>query len=713
MAAGGKLEVEFRLRGGGKPHWLAASGHVFLGADGRPERIAGVLRDATSVKDAEAERERLERALAQAHEGARVFEERYRVLFEDNPNPMLIFDVQSLSILAANEAAQRYYGYTRQEMTGMTIDRLQTPESLPLLHRSSAMNEKYRRKIGRHRRKDGSVVDVEVTSHALRFEGRTARLVLVRDVTESLALQRRTTVQYATARILSESSTLDEALRRVNQAVCGILGWSAGLAWRLDLSSDTLRLANLWMRSPSQAERFEQLCRKISYARGSGLPGRVLKTGCALASGDVAKGPAWRRAPHAARQGFRSQLAVPIAGRDVAFGVLEYFSDEAVTVDEKVVELLETLGRQIGQFIERKRAEESLKREQAQRQEIFDIMPAMIWFKDTENRIVSCNKAAAESLDMTPQEMAGRSVYELYPEDGASYYQHDLDVIKTGKPKLGIIEQLPMAGGERRWVQTDKIPRRNEAGDITGVLVSSFDITERKKIEDVLRESERAQRDFVANVSHEFRTPVAAIRGFAETLRAGALEDRRNRLRFVRIIERHAERLGRLVEELLTISALDSGVARKRLAPIRLGPFVQDYARSIATIARHRKVKIKLDVPEGIVVVADELQLIQALENLVGNAIKYNRPGGWVQVGARVRGAAAHVTVADNGIGISPADLPRVFDRFFKVEKASSGNSGLGLNIVKKIVESHGGRIWAHSRLHKGSTFHFTLPLRR
>ena len=335
----------------------------------------------------------------------------------------------------------------------------------------------------------------------------------------------------------------------------------------------------------------------------------------------------------------------------------------------------------------------------------------MIWFKDRDNRILRCNRAAAQTLGLRVEDVQGKRAEELYPEEAEAYLKEDREVIESGRPKLGVIEPLALFDGTKRWVQTDRIPHRNAAGEIVGVIVFALDVTERKRAEDVLREGEMTQREFVANVSHEFRTPVAAIKGFAETLRLGGLEDRQNRSRFVRIIENHANRLQWLIEELLTLSSLESGVVKLRLEPIGLADFVLEYAGSVQPLTRRAGVELRWRIPSSLRVLADQGYFLQVLENLIGNAIKYNRKGGWVRIEAARLCGFVELVVRDNGIGISPTHLPRIFDRFYRVNKgAASGATGLGLHIVRKIIEAHGGVIWAESKLGRGSAFRVRLP---
>jgi two-component system phosphate regulon sensor histidine kinase PhoR len=351
--------------------------------------------------------------------------------------------------------------------------------------------------------------------------------------------------------------------------------------------------------------------------------------------------------------------------------------------------------------------ERALRREQRELQLVLDAVPALVWYKDLENRVLRCNEAVARALGLRTSEVEGRDVEQLYPGRGAKFHADDREVIASGRPKLGILETIDTTAG-RRWLETDKFPQRDESGRIIGLIVFSKDVTERRRAEEVLRRSERLQREFVAHVSHEFRTPVSAIKGFAETLRKGGLGDRKNRGAFVRIIERHADRLSWLIEDLLALSALDAGEAKLKLEPVALAGFLADYVKSVGSLTRAGDIRVALKIPPGLIARADRPRLLQIVENLMGNAIKYGRRGGWIKVSARAAGRWIEVEVADDGRGIPRAKLPRIFEPFFKAENMNAG-TGLGLHIVKKIVEAHGGKVWAVSAVGRGSSFFFTV----
>ncbi|MCX5794218.1 MAG: ATP-binding protein [Elusimicrobia bacterium] len=252
--------------------------------------------------------------------------------------------------------------------------------------------------------------------------------------------------------------------------------------------------------------------------------------------------------------------------------------------------------------------------------------------------------------------------------------------------------------------------------DEIGRLGRSLDQLAEKVQKDLaaLRRSETVRKDFTANVSHELRTPLAAIKAFAETLRGGAAEDPDHRMEFLEEIERNADRMTRLVDDLLTLSALDSGARPPAAESVDLMRLAAEVTATLKPLAGRKELGLRLepfrDVPP---VRGDRGQLKQVLTNLLDNAIKFTPEKGLVRVSAACAEGRVTVAVQDTGIGIPAEDLPRIFERFYRVDKARSrelGGTGLGLAIVKHIVEAHGGSVAVESRPGEGSTFRVSLP---
>lgn len=378
---------------------------------------------------------------------------------------------------------------------------------------------------------------------------------------------------------------------------------------------------------------------------------------------------------------------------------------------ERVEARLEIMRLHAGSGLQRLRVKAALRRNETEQALILDTVRAMIWFKDASNRILRCNRAAAQWAGKTPEQIEGRKVEEIFPAARArAYHENDLSVIAAGKPRIGDLEEIRMRGGAKRWVQRDTIPYHDERGGIIGVVIIAVDVTALKRAEDLAAAKERAEREFLANVSHEFRTPVAAIKGFAQTLRLGAWKDARDREQFFRIIESNADRLDGLVGDLITLSAIE-GSSPPKPAAIELKPLTLECSRKIEPQARRKGVVLTVSVPSGLRAKVAPMHLSQALEHLLDNAVKFTPPGGAVRIRARGWGKKTKIWVEDSGIGIPQAELPRVFDRFFRVAKgAAAGNPGLGLHVVKKLVESYGGRVSVESRLARGSSFCVALP---
>jgi two-component system phosphate regulon sensor histidine kinase PhoR len=242
----------------------------------------------------------------------------------------------------------------------------------------------------------------------------------------------------------------------------------------------------------------------------------------------------------------------------------------------------------------------------------------------------------------------------------------------------------------------------------TGAVVVLHDITE-------LRRLERARRDFVANVSHEFRTPLTAIQGFAETLLAGAAEDSKDRVRFLEIICNNAIRLGRLTEDLLKLSRIEAGKMQFEFRPIAVPDLLEPCMEITGLKAQEKNLKLdakyELDLPNAL---GDPASLQEVLLNLLDNALCYTLPGGSVSVRASLRADKIVIAVSDTGVGIPKAEQERIFERFYRVDPARSrelGGTGLGLSIAKHLVESNNGQIEVESEVGRGSTFSVLLPI--
>jgi two-component system phosphate regulon sensor histidine kinase PhoR len=309
-----------------------------------------------------------------------------------------------------------------------------------------------------------------------------------------------------------------------------------------------------------------------------------------------------------------------------------------------------------------------------------------------------------------------RAIFRLGPRLGEG--KPFLEVIRNAD-LFDLIKACREAGGEmvsRELTLTTPVERVLQVhalsvhlgGEGSGVLMVLHDVTE-------LRHLERVRTEFVANVSHELRTPLTAIRGYLETLLEGALEQREQARKFLEIVFRHTGRLSRLLDDLLDLSNIELGKVALRVEPTDLREVLESVLTIIRPHAEGRGVMLSAgfgtDLPA---VSADRDRLAQILINLLDNAVKFTPPNGRVTVGATNRGETAEVFISDTGVGIPSTDLPRITERFYRVDKARSrelGGTGLGLAIVKHLVQAHGGELRIESELNHGTTVRFTLPV--
>ncbi len=320
---------------------------------------------------------------------------------------------------------------------------------------------------------------------------------------------------------------------------------------------------------------------------------------------------------------------------------------------------------------------------------------------DTGGRIRLANITVRRQFNL-PETVVGRTVMEAFRNQSLQ------EIITQALANDQVnARELSFYGEEERVFDVNGACLRGREDVRTGVVVVFHDITRIKQLENV-------RKEFVANVSHELRTPLSIIKGYVETLLDEQPPDEETARQFLQTIEKHSLRLEALIDDLLSISELESQQARLELKPVSLPATVEAVVEELKQRAQERSMTVALELPGTIPAVrADAQRLHQVLFNLLDNAIKYTQTGGRVTVTAKEANGEVEVCVRDNGTGIAPEHLPRIFERFYRADKGRSremGGTGLGLSIVKHIVLAHGGRVWAESQLEKGSAFYFTVP---
>jgi two-component system phosphate regulon sensor histidine kinase PhoR len=281
------------------------------------------------------------------------------------------------------------------------------------------------------------------------------------------------------------------------------------------------------------------------------------------------------------------------------------------------------------------------------------------------------------------------------------------ETLRTGERMQSEFTLTDSKTNAERHVEVSAVPLKDDMDLISGAVILFHDITQLKRVDQI-------RRDFVANVSHELRTPLSILRGYIETLLDNPKTSREELARILQIMERHSKRLGLLVDDLLSLAQLESSSANLEIGEVQLSELFENVLRDWKERLAGKHLRLIVDLPPDIPPIhADETRLQEVLYNLLENAVKYSRENGEIRLQAARRGPEIVISVGDNGIGISRDDLPRVFERFYRADKARSrelGGTGLGLAIVKHIAQLHGGRVEAESEPGRGTTVRVFLP---
>lgn len=335
------------------------------------------------------------------------------------------------------------------------------------------------------------------------------------------------------------------------------------------------------------------------------------------------------------------------------------------------------------------------------RDAVFDAMAEGVMLCDMSGKVVFMNRTIRQLFRIPEKVPDSITLLEaLRLHEVHEVFERTLNNGRT----MGV--ELNPTTLESRHLMLNAVVVHNASGKPEGVLLIFHDFTR-------LKELESARRDFVANVSHELRTPLSMIKGFVETVIDHPEMDKETLINFLGKVQKHSDRLALLIEDLLTISKLESGQATVNLRQLRLCLEISRVVGDLQRSAEKKDIELSYAVAKDLFVKADADLLEQILLNLIDNAVKYGKPGGKVEVRALRNGAEqVCVSITDDGPGIPPEATDRIFERFFRVDKARSraqGGTGLGLSIVKHIAQTLGGRVWVESELGRGSTFFFTL----
>ncbi len=320
---------------------------------------------------------------------------------------------------------------------------------------------------------------------------------------------------------------------------------------------------------------------------------------------------------------------------------------------------------------------------------------------DKSEKIILFNSAIKRMLNIEENIVLGKLFWEVVRNNEIHAILKEAINKKTLQKK-----ELTLYYPTEKIFQIHALPIKDK-DNISGAVAVLHDITELKKLE-------KMRIDFVANVSHELRTPLTSIKGSIETLMNGAIDDKLNNRRFLNIIEKHTQRLNHLINDIIELSCIESGDIKLNFQPLNIKEIIDMVILNFQEAMTKKNLTVTINLPNAMPLIkADAKKIEQVFDNLIDNAIKHTDQGGSISVNADLKDEIISIALSDTGEGISEQDIPRIFERFYRIDSARSrkeGGTGLGLSIIKHIVLSHGGTVSVKSELNKGSTFFITLP---
>jgi PAS domain S-box-containing protein len=543
----------------------------------------------------------------------------------------------------------------------------------------------------------------------------------VMDVTERRHAEHRLLVQHRVTRILAEAATVEEAIPKILEMIGEWPGWDLGALWQNDRHAGVLRCAELWRTPSLEAAQFEAVTRTSTFSPGRGLPGRVWASGAPAYIADVTRDPNFPRADIAAREGLHGAFAFPILlGREV-LGVIEFFSRDVWQADPNLLDMMATIGRQIGQFTERAAAVNELHLRVNMLQQI----PVAAWSVTPDGTPDIVNQLWYEYTGQTPDFVNSHPeawMATLHPEDRDRASQSYWDGIRSGRGFTMEARFLRARDGTYRWHLNRAVPVRDAEGNLLRLVGTSTDVHDWRQAQEALRNTQTefahmtrvmTMGELTASIAHEVNQPLGAM---VTSAAAGArwLATKPPQMdKARRALERIANDGKRAAEVIRRIRAL-----MKRQAPRKEWVDLNETILEVIALAQYqlRRSAILLETRLGHhlpLVRGDRVQLQQVLLNLIINAIEAmsgikERPRELTIVSSSGGPDTVSVEVRDSGTGLDPAHAPHLFEPFYTTK---AEGLGIGLSISLSIVEAHGGRLSAAANVPHGTVFLFSLPV--
>ncbi len=540
---------------------------------------------------------------------------------------------------------------------------------------------------------------------------RQAATDLERHVDESRRAGQRLAVRDAVTRTLAESCSLLEAAPAILRTMCETLGWQMGALWTVEPHVDLLRCVEAWHSPSASMPEFEAATRRRTFSRGVGMPGRVWASGEPAWIPDVTTDDNFPRAGIAAAEGLRASLGFPIAVGQQVVGVMEFFSQEIRQPDQALLEMLGALGSQIGQFVDRKRAEQELDR-------YFTLSLDMLCIVSYAGYFVRLNRAWEHTLGFSVAELMASPLFDfVHPDDRAATLA-EMEKLMQGEDTISFENRYRAKDGTYRWMLWNATPFAQQQV----IYAAARDITERKhdevnirRLKEEAESANRAKSEFLARMSHEIRTPLNVVIGMGDVLERTALNTEQRQ--YVRVFQKAGTNLLTLINDLLDLSKVESGRMSLEEIDFDLAGVTDGVVEIMSMRSQQKGIELRSEIAPDVPskMRGDPDRLRQVLINLVGNALKFTAKG---RVQMRVESdpcdsspGALRFSVADSGIGIPPEKLSLIFEAFTQADASTTrhyGGTGLGLAISKRLVELMKGRIWAESKPGSGATFYFT-----
>ena len=647
-------------------------------------------------------------------------------LIEALPIPVF-FKARDGKHLGANRAWETYFGVNREAFIGKTVQELfsSAPEAAA---KHQAEDEYLWRNPGTRSYELAVPVQDGSYRHTLNYkatftdaDGGIAGLIgAIVDITDRKRAERRQAIEHRVARILSESATVSSAMPGVLAAFCETLGWACGARWSLDAKAGGFRCEETWWSlDDADVAAFLAASRKTTYQPGqAGFIRRVLGTGEPVWIVDVSAEKSFLRGKEAAAAGLRSAFALPIRLGDQILGALEFFHREEQQPDEWLLKTGAAMGVQVGHFMARAQAERELRESEARFRSLTGLSSDWYWEQDEEFRLTFMSSRFVERTGIDPAPYIGRKRWDApAPNLSEAAWERHRAQLERHEPFFDFEVERAGPGGNSVWLSLSGEPVFDEERRFRGYRGVGTDITDRKRAQAVLRaaydelaRSNAELQQFAYVASHDLQEPLRMIGSYTQLLerRYGDKLDSDAR-EFMAFIVEGATRMKQLIEDLLAYSRV--GTRGKELRPVRSQEALDRALVNLRATIEASGAEITSDaLPE---INADDTQLTQLFQNLVGNAMKFSRKEDppRIHVSAEDSGHEWRFTVADNGIGIEPQYFERIFMVFQRLHTRDEyPGTGIGLAICKKVVDRHGGRIWVEPAHGKGSKFFFTLP---